>query len=892
MPTPSVGFRIAHLIGRHTELAELDRVLERARAGRGSVLVLRGEAGVGKSVLMDYVAQHAPGFRVARAAGVESEAELMLAGVQHLLGPTMLTQSERLPAPQRDAVGRAFGFLEGPPPDRFLVGLAVLGLLSDVADERPLVCLIDDVQWLDRASAQVLSFVARRLEAERIAMVFAAREPGDDPELDGLPQLIVQGLVDHDARELLASVVPGGLDEQVRDRIVAETRGNPLALLELPRGLTSAQLAGGFGLPDARALAGRIEQAFALRIASLPPESQQLLFVAAAEPVGDVNLLLRAADDLGIGRDALAAAETAGLIELGARVRFRHPLVRSAAYRAAAPAARRRAHGALADATDPLLDPDRRAWHRAHATAVPDESVAVELESSASRAQARGGAAAAAAFLERAAELTPDPPRRGKRALAAAHAKFDAGAFEAAEALLAVATMCPLTELDRALLDRLRARIGFARTRRSDTPALLSAAARRLEPLDPEAARETHLEALWASAVCSGRFAKESEILTAAEAAVMFARDQSDRPIDLLLDGLVTRLARGYAPSLPSIARALHAFRVEGFSRENIAWCWLACQLAMDQCDDETCFALAEGLARAAREGGALMVLPFAVNCCAMHELFAGRFGVAEQLIEEAESITTATRNVPLVDFSVLLAAWRGDRETTYQLRTAAIADAATRGEFAVEVADWAAAVLHVGLGEYAEAAAAAERAYDPDGLGLDVWLLPELIESALRSGDRRGATVALERLAERTALSSTTLARGIEARSRALLSHGPEAEDLYLKAIDQLGRSVVAVHHARAQLIYGEWLRRQDRRVDSARTAESGLHGVRQDGSRGFCRARTAGAARHRRDGAQARRRPFRRAHPPGGADRAHGVRRSHEYRDRRAALSQPAHG
>jgi DNA replicative helicase MCM subunit Mcm2 (Cdc46/Mcm family) len=414
MPATAVGHRRAHLLGRHAELAELDRMLDRARAGRGSVLVLRGEPGVGKSVLMDYVAQRAPGFRVARAAGVESEAELMLAGVQHLLGPSMLAQCERLPAPQRDAIARAFGLLEGPPPDRFLVGLAVLGLLSEAAEERPLVCLIDDLQWLDRASGQVLSFVARRLEAERIAMVFAAREPGDDPELDGLPQLVIEGLVDHDARELLASVVPGGLDEQVRDRIVAETRGNPLALLELPRGLTPAQLAGGFGLPGARALAGRIEQTFARRIASLPPESQQLLFVAAAEPVGDVNLLLRAAEDLGIGGDALVPAETAGLIELGARVRFRHPLVRSAAYRAAAPAARRRAHGALADATDPRVDPDRRTWHRAHATAVPDESVASELESSASRAQARGGAAAAAAFFERAAELTPDPPCASK----------------------------------------------------------------------------------------------------------------------------------------------------------------------------------------------------------------------------------------------------------------------------------------------------------------------------------------------------------------------------------------------------------------------------------------------------------------------------------------------
>jgi DNA-binding CsgD family transcriptional regulator len=586
--------------------------------------------------------------------------------------------------------------------------------------------------------------------------------------------------------------------------------------LELPRGMTPAELAGGFGPPCPRELAGRIEQSFLRRITSLPLETRQLLFLAAAEPVGDVNLLLRATYELDIGADAIVPAETAGLIELGARVRFRHPLVRSAAYRAAAPAERRRGHAALAAATDPQTDPDRRAWHSAHATAVPDESVALELERSASRAQARGGTAAAAAFLERSAELTPDPLRRGQRALAAAQAKFDAGVPEAAEGLLAMATIAPLAELDRALLERMRARIAFARTRGSDTPSLLSAAAKRLEPLDPELARETHLEALWASAVCSGRFATTGAIVEAAQAAITSADGQPTRAIDLLLDGLVTRLAQGYAPSLPSIARALEAFRVEGFGRENIAWCWLACQLAMDQCDDQACAEIANGLAHFARERGALTVLPFALNCSATHRLFAGEFGLAEQLIEEADAITAATRNVPLVDFSVLLAAWRGDRDTTYKLRTAAIADAPVRGEFAVEVAEWAAAVLHVGLGEYAAAAAAAQRAYNPNGLGLDVWLLPELIEAAVRSGDLPTATVAFERLAQRTSLSSTLLARGIEARSRALLSDGRQAEDLYLEAIEQLGRSDVAVHQARAQLIYGEWLRRKGRRVDA----------------------------------------------------------------------------
>ena len=804
------------LLGRNAECAVLDRVLDGVRAGRGCVLVVRGEPGVGKSVLLDYIAEQASGCRLARAAGVEWEAELMLAGLQQLLGASMLARSEHLPAPQRDALSVALGLQQGPAPDRFLVGLATLGLLSDLAEERPLVCLIDDVQWLDRASTQVLSFVARRLAAERIALVFAVREPTAEQELDGLPELLIEGLGDHDARRLLARAVPGRLDPQVRDRIVAETRGNPLALLELPRSLTPAQMAGGFGLPDARTLSGRIEQSFLRRIESLPDEARELLFVAAAEPVGDVTLLLRALDKLGIAADTVVPAANAGLIELGSRVRFRHPLVRSAAYRAAAPETRGRGHAALADATDPQTDPDRRAWHRACATPAPDEAVAVELERCASRAQARAGPEAAAAFLQRAAELTPGPRLRGERAMAAAQAKFDAGAPAAAEELLAIAAICPLEELDRARVDRLQAHIAFARTRGGDTPLLLSAAAKRLEPLDPDLSRETHLEALWA-AVRGGRFAKAQGAVEAAEAAMAPVRGRSSRAIDLLLDGLIARLARGYAAALPLVARALDAFQHEGFRRENIDWCWLACQLAMDLWNDAACANIASGLSVVARERGALTVLPFALNYSAAHQIFAGKFDVAEQLVNEADHITTATGNVPIADFSVLLAAWRGDRDKTYQLRAAVIPDATARGEsFAVEAAELAAATLHIGKGEYADAVTAAQRAYDPDGLGFNTWVLPELIEAAARNGDPATARAAFEELAERSSLSSTEWARGIEARSRALLTDGQEAEDLYREAIEQLGRSRVAVHHARAQLIYGEWLRRERRRIDA----------------------------------------------------------------------------
>jgi DNA-binding CsgD family transcriptional regulator len=804
------------LLGRNDEFASLDRVLDDAREGRGCVLVVRGEAGVGKSALLDYVAEQASGCQLARCAGVEYEAELMLAGLQQLLGASMPDHSARLPAPQRDALRVALGMQQGPAPDRFLVGLATLGVLCDMAEERPVVCLIDDAQWLDRASIQVLAFVGRRLAAERIALVFAVREPSTTQELDGLPELVVEGLSDDDARRLLSWAVPGSLDEQVRDRIVAETRGNPLALLELTRSLTPAEMAGGFGIPDARTLSGRIQRSFLRRIESLPAQTRELLFVAAAEPVGDVTVLLRALDSLGIARDSIAPAENEGLIELGPRVRFPHPFVRSAAYRAATPETRRRGHAALAEATDPETDPDRRAWHRAHAAPAPDEVVAVELERCASRAQARAGPEAAAAFLERCVELTPGARLRGERAIAAAQAKFDAGALAEAEALLAVAAVCPLDELHCARADRLKAHIAFARTRGGDTPVLLSAAAQRLEGLDSQLARQTHLEALWA-AVRSGRFARAEGVVDAAEAAIAPTRGRSSRAIDLMLEGLTCRMGHGYAAALPLVARALDAFQEEGFRQENITWCWLACQLATDLWADGACANIARGLTVIARERGALSVLPFALNYSAAHYLFDGKFDVAEQLVDEATRIAAATGNVPIADFSVLLAAWRGDREKTYQLRAAVIPDATARGEgFAVEAAEWAAATLHVGKGEYADALKAAQRAYDPDGLGFNGWVLTELIEAAARDGDFAIARTAFEQLAERSSLSSTEWARGIEARSRALLTDGHDAEDLYREAIEQLGRSRVVVHHARAQLIYGEWLRREHRRVDA----------------------------------------------------------------------------
>jgi hypothetical protein len=517
------------------ECAALDDLVASVRAGESRALVLRGEAGAGKSALLEYLVQYASGSGIARTAGVESEMELAYAGLQQLCAP-FLDCLERLPGPQRDGLGTAFGLRDGDAPDRFLVGLAVLSLLSDIAEQLPRVCVVDDAQWLDAASPQALAFVAHRLGAEAVGLVFAVREPGER-HFEGLPELSVGGLDDREARELLATVVAGPLDERVRDRIVAETRGNPLALLELPRGRTPAELAGGFGLFDGPPVPGRIEQSFRERLAPLPPLTRLLLILAAAEPVGDPVLVWRAAAELGIGPDAAAPAAGAGLIDFGAQVRFGHPLVRSAVHGAATPGERQRVHRALAEATDADADPDRRAWHCAQAAAGLDEDVAAELERSAGRARARCGLAAGAAFHERAVELTPDPRRRAQRALLAAQGKHQAGAPDAALRLLAVAQAGPLEELERARAQLLHAQITFALTRGRDAPPLLLEAARRLEPLDATLARETYLEA-FAAALSADRLVGEGDAREIAAAVLAADWEGSTRATDLLLDGL------------------------------------------------------------------------------------------------------------------------------------------------------------------------------------------------------------------------------------------------------------------------------------------------------------------------------------------------------------------
>jgi DNA-binding CsgD family transcriptional regulator len=742
--------------------------------------------------------------------------ELPFAALQQVCAPLM-DRIQRLPDPQQDALRVTFGLRSGHPPDRFLVGLAVLTLLSTVAEEQPLLCVVDDAQWLDRASTDALAFVARRLLAESLGLLFASRKPAGS--FRGLPELVIEGLGNGDARALLGWVIGWPLDERVRDRIVSETRGNPLALVELPRELTAADMAGGFGLPQPRALSSRIEASFRQRVEPLPAETQRLLLVAAAEPVGDPMLLWRAADGLGIGAEAAAPAEAAGLIEFGVRVRFRHPLVRSAVYRAASLADRRSAHRALGDATDPEADPDRRAWHRAHATPSRDEDVACELEHSATRAQARGGLAAAAAFMEQASRLTPDPARRAARALAAARSTHLAGAPDAALALLNTAQAGPLDELQRARVDLLGAQIAFASKRGNDAPPLLLKAAKRLEPLDPALARDTHLEALWA-AIFAGRFATSHGLLEAAQAArAAPPAPQPPRPSDLLLDGLAVLIRDGHEAGLPTLKRALSAFRHERITREvELRWLPLAIRAAFELCDDEACDVLSSRHVQLARDTGALSDLPLALNNRIGVHLSAGTVPAAAALLQELQAVTEATGS-QLAPYGALgLAAWRGREAEFAEQVEAATRELVARGEgFGLSAIEWTAAVLYNSLGRYEDALAAAQQAIKhPEELAFARWALVELIEAATRTAKPRLAVNALRRLLETTRGCGTDWALGIEARSRALLADGTAAETLYLQAIEALERTRVRSGVARTCLLYGEWLRRERRRLDA----------------------------------------------------------------------------
>jgi DNA-binding CsgD family transcriptional regulator len=806
----------AWLLGREAECAALDRLLEAVRAGESRALVMCGEPGVGKTALLEHLAERAADCRVVRIAGVESEMELAFAGLHQLCAP-MLGHLDALPVPQGDALRTTFGSRSGSAPDRFLVGLAVLGLLSEVAAERPLICLVDDAQWLDQASVQVLAFVARRLVAESVSLVFGSRVAGAG--LAGLPELVIGGLREEDARALLDAVLTGPLDERVRDQIVGETRGNPLALLELARGMAVEELAGGFGLPDALPLPGSIEESFRRQVDALPAGTRRLLQLAAAEPTGDPTLVWRAAGRLGVGADAAKPAAEAGLIEFGARVRFRHPLVRSAAYRSASARERREVHYGLAEATDPKLDPDRHAWHRARAAEGPDEDIAGELERSARRAQARGGLAAAAAFCERAAVLTPDPARRAGRALAAAQAMHQAGARDAALDLLAMAEAGPPDELAQARTSLLRGQMAFASGRSPDGPPLLLEAARRLESLDVQLARKTYLDALFA-AMYVGPLAGEVGLAEVAKAARDApAAPRGSRASDLLLDGLAMLITDGYAAGTPVVRQALKAFRDGGLSgEEELRWLLVAIRAAHEIWDDEIWQDLAARQIQLARDAGALTLLPLALSQRIFMHLHAGELTAAASLVEELETIKEATRTGLPAYGAMTLAGWQGRSREASRLIEATLNDATSRGEgIGVSQAYYTGSVLGNGLGRYEDAMASAELASGyPEELGHCNWVLVELIEAAVRCGEAARAAAALEQLTSVTGPSGTPWSLGIEARSRALLSEGEAAENLYRESIARLNSAPAKADLARAHLLYGEWLRRQRRRSDA----------------------------------------------------------------------------
>ena len=828
---------------RAKERRLVEGLLDDAKGGQGRVLVIRGEPGIGKSALLEHAIGSASGFQVSRASGVESEMELPFAGLHQLCAP-MLDRLALLPGPQREAMSTAFGRAAGPAPDRFLIGLAALSLLSEAAEQAPLLCVVDDTHWLDQSSAHALTFVARRLHADRVCLLFGTRHPTED--LRGLPELVLEGLDASDARVLLALVLQTPLDARVRERIIAETHGNPLALLEWPRGLTPAELAGGFGL-SAVPMAGRIEESFRRRIEELPPATRRFLTVAAAEPTGDPRLVWQAAGRIGVSSDDAAPAIQSGLIEIGTRMLFRHPLVRSAAYAGASLDDRRAAHRVLAEVTDASADPNLRAWHLALATAGPDEEVAAELERSAGRAQARGGLAAAAALLERSAALTIDSAQRARRMIAAARAHLEAGAPDPAAALLSAAETGPLDESGRANVELIRGQAAMGWGDSADAVRLLVRAAKRLESVDVRRARDTYTSALGAAANASSDAPGASlhEVARAARAAPK--PPGPPRPHDLLLDGFALVATEGWEAAEAPLRQAIAAFATTQLpAHRGIFWFAHACGAATLLWDVESLILFGTRSVEAARELGAFAMLPGWLDALAIANIFAGNLAAAGSLIGEAEALVEATGSTATVYSAAQLAGWRGHQTAAEAVIGATVDHGRAHGQgLAVNIALAARATLYNGLGQYDKARSSSRLANDqPPDWGSHLTL-HELVEAAARSGEASVAAEALERLSESAKPSGTDWALGVEARSRALVSAGKVAETLYLEAIDRLERSPIRPEAARAHLLYGEWLRRENRRVDARQHLRAAYEQLSAIGMEGFAeRARNELAA------------------------------------------------
>jgi DNA-binding CsgD family transcriptional regulator len=826
------------LIDRHDERATLDRLVDAVRGGESRALVLRGQPGIGKTALLDYVSERAAGCRVLRATGMQSEMEFAFAGLHQLCAP-LLGLLDRLPAPQREALRTAFAMSTGPAPDQFHVGLAVLSLFSEAAGEQPLICLVDDQRWLDRASAQALGFVARRLAAEPVGLVFATWTPTAD--VAGLPELTVRGLREEDSRALLTAALPWPVDAPVLSQIIAETHGNPLALLELPRGLSPAELAGGFGLPRSRPLHNRIEESFRAKITALPDDVRLLLLVTAAEPSGNATVIWQAAKRLGIAAKAVAPAVDSGIVESGARMLFRHPLARSAAYQSASAEERRAAHAALAEAIDPVKEQDRQTWHLAQAAPGPDETVAAQLEHCADRAQARGGLAAAAAFLERAAQLTPDPVRRSRRLLAAARAKRDAGELDAALGLLAVAETDPLDKPQAGEAEHLRGQVALDQRRGGDASKLLISAARRYEDGQAALARTTYLEAFWA-AIWTGDAAGLRQAAEAARA--MLPGPGPRRTVDMLLDALAVRFTEGYTAAAPALAGALELLE-HAEVREVERWTWHPGALvALEMWDFETWQAIASAQVRKSRETGALVHLQFALTYQARTLLLAGDLAAAARLIEEDELIAEATGNPHIEYTAMLLAAWRGDEKKASALIEMTRADAAARGQqdpclgITATFVGCASAVLHNGLGQHDTACAAVRHLLPSDPSSFELYaplIVPELGEAAYRSGEAGLVRDVHAWLSQGASVTRTNWARGMSARVGAFLAEGEEAENGYRESIARLRETPLRAELARSALLYGEWLRRERRPAEARQPLREAYDILAAAGMRAF---------------------------------------------------------
>ncbi|MFC7429295.1 ATP-binding protein [Nocardia tengchongensis] len=813
MVAPELG-RSTSLVGRAAELETCGDLLEAVRAGESRVLVLSGDPGVGKSALLDQLTSRATDCQVFRVVGVQSEMELVFAGLHQLCAP-MLDRVETLPDPQRDALRAAFGLCEGSAPKPFLIGLAVLGLLAETSAERPVLCVVDDFQWLDRASAQTLGFVARRLAAESVGLIFGARDI--TVELVGIPELPVRPLPYEFASELLNSALTGSMDVRVRDQIVTETGGNPLALLEWVRSAAPHRLAGGFGLPTVSALSSRIEEGFGLQLTAMPVQTQRLLRLAAADPSGDAALVWRAATTMGIPFHAATPAVEAGLAEFGARVWFRHPLLRSAVYRSASVPDRHDIHVALAEATDAQRDPDRRAWHRAQAASAPDEDVAADLERSAARAQARGGPAAAAAFLERAGLLSEDEGRRGARLLSAGQANLQAGNYDAALRLLANVEAGPLDPLQHATADLLHGQVAFASGMGSDAPPLLLRAAKRLQPFDIDQAREIYLAA-WMASFFAGNPVSGGGLPEVAK-AVRDLLPRSDRPgkPELVLDALSSMIVAGPAAAAPAMRVAVELFAHAGNTTDEVLrWSWFAHPVAIALWDHDAWRAILVRYVESIRAAGALDMMPVALSSLATVTAWSGDFAATKAMMAESDAICQATGASASALPPILLACFRGDRVAAERLARPVIDDAAATGNGCALIwAQWVMAVLYNGLGQYRQALDVARSAVGPTGhYILAHWPLPEVVEAASRIGDTGLADEALLRLEESVRPGSTDTGLGLLARSRALTSDGEAAEVLYREAVDRLGRTCLRPELARAHLLYGEWLRRAGRRV------------------------------------------------------------------------------